>query len=102
LNLQPSTQSSDSFQFGLVIWELFTFRHWYRDIGDAERAIKEGVRPSLTGIPIVIADMLRACWLQTPQWRPSAKKIGKHLGKLMDMLELNPTMELPIETGSLT
>ena len=86
---------SDIYSFGLLLWSLMTQRKPYDAlaINDIRARVKGGYRETLSS-DILIKDLIRACWAEQPERRPSAVEILKAL----NAIQLNPARS-PSPTG---
>eukprot|EP01133_Synstelium_polycarpum_P013612 gene13612-16019_t len=102
------TVKSDVFAYGLIMHELMTRQHPYREYNHPmltmlERAIKEGVRPSVTPehtsslIGHDYCALMRDCWDGEPSRRPTFARICKRLEQLIARANLEMS-DNPIET----
>ena len=74
---------SDSWSFGILLWEIFTFgEHPYSDCSNAQ-VVKNIVRRSLLevpeNVPRVVHDLIHKCWNKTPVKRPLFTAISRAL-----------------------
>jgi len=88
------SKAADVYAFGITLWELFTGGKPYQGIPRAllgHRVAKEGHRPSL---PLVMPEgyraLLKKCWDQKPENRPSFAQVLEELQELRQA-EAGPT-----------
>ncbi|KAK5848236.1 hypothetical protein PBY51_005868 [Eleginops maclovinus] len=78
------TKASDIYSYGMILWSIVTGKQPYAHAGSAlvRFRIPEGDRPSLDEIQDLAAglagltglmELMKRCWHQTPQERPSAR-----------------------------
>ncbi|CAM9727443.1 unnamed protein product, partial [Hapterophycus canaliculatus] len=80
LEKNAASNASDVYSFGVVVWEILS-----RDIPWADQALPRdiylrvvvhGDRPAIpANAPTDISDMLRACWAQAAEDRPTFREI---------------------------
>ena len=85
------TEAIDIFSFGMILWELTTFQLPFDSLKfnfQVNDAVAQGARPS---IPVLTArtrprgwdNLIRACWAQSPEGRPSAAEIVEKLDSML-------------------
>lgn len=84
------SEKSDTYAFGLILWELYTRKHPYGNIKtnflhDIEDAVLGGMRPEIPEeCPAVYANLITACWADNPDDRPSFTEITEALRDMID------------------
>ncbi|KAF5828817.1 kinase-like domain-containing protein [Dunaliella salina] len=80
------SKAADMYAFGITLWELFTGGKPYQGVPRAllgHRVAKEGHRPAL---PVVMPEgykaLLKRCWDQKPENRPSFAQVVEELQEL--------------------
>ncbi|RIB12439.1 kinase-like domain-containing protein [Gigaspora rosea] len=101
----PFTQASDIYSFGMIMWEISSGKVVFPDrkYDDAifQMDIRGGLRPIiLEDTPICFANLLKKCWDQNPEKRPSALEIHKTIidwkndkGTLLEFLKSDNSMK---------
>ena len=90
LREEEFSEKSDTYAFGLILWELYTRRHPYGELNtyflhDIEDAVLRGMRPTIPAdCPEEYSHLIKACWADNPAERPSFYTI---LGELHSMIE---------------
>ena len=84
------SKSADVFSFGGVLFELLTHEVPFGDRPSLQAAVAVGlndIRPVLPeGVPPVVAELVRACWLAEPSARPSFRDVHTQLEALPSQL----------------
>lgn len=78
------TEKADVFSFGVILWELATRKPPYYGIDGqvvSQRVVKEGLRPKISEkeAPGPFLDLMKRCWHEDPDKRPSFGEIIKEL-----------------------
>lgn len=78
------TEKADVFSFGVILWELATRKPPYYGIEGqvvSMRVVKEGLRPKISDkeAPGPFLDLMKRCWHEDPDRRPSFGEIIKEL-----------------------
>jgi len=88
------SKAADVYSFGITLWELYTAGKPYQGVPGAllgHKVAKEGHRPSL---PLVMPEgyraLLKKCWDQKPENRPSFAQVLEELQELRQA-EAGPT-----------
>jgi serine/threonine protein kinase len=93
---KPAT-SMDIYSYGMVLWEIASRAIPFAD-GDEQTVIswlKDGEKETIPeDCPEIYGDMIKKCWLDDPQSRPSAQVIPEALEKA------KPVLALPAPTKS--
>lgn len=93
---------SDTWSFGVLLWEIFTFgEHPYSDCSNAQ-VVKNVMHRSLLevpeNVPQAVHDLIHKCWHKTPAKRPLfsaiARELDSSLGGL-DGLDLKKFGKIP-------
>lgn len=96
----PFSKAADVYPFGIILWELMTWREPFESDDEALRPIqiltltvRDGYRPEivpnheLQGGPCPVyeayLELMKQCWHQDPEERPSFKEIIERLKELM-------------------
>ncbi|XP_053317849.1 megakaryocyte-associated tyrosine-protein kinase [Spea bombifrons] len=78
---------SDVWSFGVLLWEVYSYgRSPYpkMSIKKAVEALKQGYRmESPENCPPVMYSLMRDCWMEEPEKRPTFKKIKEKLEKML-------------------
>jgi serine/threonine protein kinase len=97
LNKKPYTKASDIYSFAMILWEVGTGEKPYADLpyDDAlALQIKNGQRPDIPEeIPECYASLIKECWDNDPQKRPTALDIKEKIMKWQSVLGWFPTEE---------
>ena len=82
------TEKADVFSFGIIVWEILMRMEPYEGMSLMEVAIgvmNANLRPSpLPNCPILLKDMMKACWHPNPDQRPSFSEIVELLSKQLE------------------
>ncbi len=78
------TEKADVFSFGIILWELATRKPPYYGIDGqvvSQRVVKEGLRPKISEkeAPGPFLELMKRCWHEDPDKRPSFGDIIKEL-----------------------
>ena len=89
----PFSKESDIYSFGMIMWELTTgckpFSNVEHDIQLIYK-ILDGVRPEITeDTPECYADLMKSCWDNDPNKRPSITEIRKTFDKNKNIEQFN-------------
>lgn len=81
------TEKADVFSFGVILWELATRKPPYYGIDGqlvSVRVVKEGLRPKISDkeAPGPFLDLMKRCWHEDPDKRPSFGEIIKELDSM--------------------
>lgn len=84
INGYKYTQKADVFSFGIILWELATRKPPYYGIDGqlvSQKVVKEGLRPKISEkeCPGPFLDLMKRCWLEDQEKRPSFSKIIQEL-----------------------
>jgi serine/threonine protein kinase len=86
-----SSQHSDVYSYGIILWELATRDEVYRDLEGTQiiaRVANDGLRPPVPE-ESPFAELMVNCWCENPTDRLSFKQIVKELNKILsDLSEL--------------
>ncbi|KAJ4455679.1 putative serine/threonineprotein kinase/receptor [Paratrimastix pyriformis] len=76
---EPSWLPSDVYSFGVVLWELVTRQTPWEGIPALQvmNTVSQGARPPIPerGCPPELADLMRDCWAQAPEARPTFEQV---------------------------
>ena len=92
---EPYTAQSDIYSFGLVLWEILTRKHPFKEEVRADTQIpsfiQAGGRPHLPVDPLFpeFSEIVSACWAQDPSERPPLSHT------LAQLLSLVPRFSIP-------
>jgi len=107
------TEAVDVYSFGIMLLEMASGDPVYRKLGlraaeIAMKVLREGMRPEVSrDIPTVITDLIRHCWSQAPQDRPTFAEISTRLtamapafgARLPDLIPgVSPSPSVPLAT----
>jgi len=82
LEFRKFSLGSDVFAFGVLLWEIFTQSRPWPNMVPAFVAISvmDGRRMEIPlSVPLVVRDLMTACWKQSPQERPLMNDIEDDL-----------------------
>ncbi|RIA87898.1 kinase-like domain-containing protein [Glomus cerebriforme] len=81
LNKQPYTQAADIYSLGMILWEYLANIPPFSDRAHDLRLnldILRGLRPKiLPGTPTIYANLMKQCWDENPEKRPTAQQVNK-------------------------
>mmetsp|Transcript_4248 Transcript_4248/g.8129 ORF Transcript_4248/g.8129 Transcript_4248/m.8129 type:complete len:1135 (+) Transcript_4248:233-3637(+) len=89
-----SSQHSDVYSYGIILWELATREEVYRDLEGTQiiaRVANDGLRPPVPE-ESPFADLMVNCWCENPTDRLSFKEIVKELNKILSDLSDQKTL----------
>ena len=76
---QPYNQKVDVYSFGITLWEMLTGKLPFEGIGREEfmaAVVKKNSRPPVPKkLPVILVNLLHACWDEAPLKRPSFERI---------------------------
>jgi len=78
------SKATDSFSFGVVMWEIITGQEPWQGISAVEAAIKivtEGKRLDMPDTLPWLQSIMADCWMTEPENRPTFGDISAHIGK---------------------
>lgn len=96
---RPATTRSDSYSFGMILWELVARclvgrsvppfpKHTYESISHLTASILQGVRPDFPpGVPDPLKQLITASWSTDPSARPSIQSISHALEQLQEIYQ---------------
>ncbi|RIB19458.1 kinase-like domain-containing protein [Gigaspora rosea] len=110
---KPFTKASDIYSFGMIMWEISSGKLVFSDYknNDSSLAIEicfKELRPNiLKGTATCYANLLKKCWDEDPEKRPSALEIHEIISKWKNSTEtlsefLKSDKEMVIEIKELT
>ena len=80
-------QTVDTYSFGILIWQIAAGQIPFRDMGKKtyfDRVVIKGVRPALeVRWPPAFCELLRNCWHEDKNARPSFREIASELAELV-------------------
>ncbi|GBB98113.1 hypothetical protein RclHR1_03140012 [Rhizophagus clarus] len=92
LDKKPYTKASDIYSLAMILWEVGTEKIPYEDISFNTEFAKNGLRPEIPKeIPNCYADLIKRCWDQDPQKRPTALEIKEKIMGWQSVLGWFPT-----------
>lgn len=80
------TEKADVYSYGIILWEFFTRKMPFGDIEafSIPLIVSKGERPEIPkDVPLEWRKLIKSCWHQKPQMRPSFKKILTKLRELV-------------------
>lgn len=94
INHGLASKASDVYSFGIVLWEIMTRKEVYPGLS-AEQIIAKvansDLRPALPP-DVPLSDMMRMCWKQNDEQRPTFHQILNTLSKLYNVVKKNPSV----------
>lgn len=93
---------SDVYAFGIILWEIISMDHPYGEFAfsfmlDLENAVVSGQRPTMPDCPPSFADLIKACWENDPNQRPTMHVVHNVLfARIMEGLGMTPDSEVPV------
>ncbi|CAN0033925.1 unnamed protein product [Sphacelaria rigidula] len=76
---EPYSKAADVYSFGVVLWEVLTSKQPFEDLTPIQAAFavaRQGLRPQLPhDAPPALAALIRSCWHQTSDARPSFAQV---------------------------
>jgi len=82
---KPYTKAADIYSFGIIMWEMTSGVPAFHDIPhdfQLSLAVCKGVRPEITeGTMPEYAELMKRCWDNDPEKRPTAKELRRIFGK---------------------
>lgn len=88
-----SSQHSDVYSYGIILWELATREEVYGDLEGTQiiaRVANDGLRPPVPE-ESPFAELMVNCWCENPTDRPSFKEVVKALNKILSDLSEQKT-----------
>lgn len=79
------TPATDIYAMGLVIWTIATREYAFDGLSKQEvwKLVLKNKRPSIPAlVPQALVEIIQACWMQTPDDRPSATVVREKLERL--------------------
>eukprot|EP00897_Mesotaenium_endlicherianum_P007926 jgi/Mesen1/7161/ME000037S06520 len=95
---EPYDRSVDVYSFGIVLWELYTCEHPFKNFSFVQLAfavVNKGERPKIPeACPPELASIMQTCWDGAASKRPDFSEVVKRLegfeAKVLENKELNP------------
>lgn len=90
LREEEFSEKSDTYAYGLILWELYTRRHPYSELNSSflyeiEDAVLTGMRPTIPAdCPEEYSRLIVACWSDKPDERPTFPAILAELQLMID------------------
>lgn len=90
LREEEFSEKSDTYAYGLILWELYTRRHPYSELNSSflyeiEDAVLTGMRPTIPAdCPEEYSRLIVACWSDKPDERPTFPAILNELQLMID------------------
>ena len=83
----PYSEKCDTFSFGVTVWEIFSRKRPFANVGNNPYAImwavSDGKRPPLfQNCPPALEELLERCWHQEPDQRPSMRAVEERLEQM--------------------
>lgn len=91
LDHERYSEKADCYSFGILLWQMYTTELPYYDffrlsqIKLIEKIVKEGLRPTTTGIPTAIKELMERCWDRDPDVRPTVAEVQRQLEEIYEM-----------------
>lgn len=84
---KPFDEKSDTYSFGIVMWEIFTGQEPFLEFTDVDTfrtaVTQQGVRPLIPPeLPQALADIINLCWQGDPKARPDMRLVDETLERV--------------------